>query len=65
MYIVFRWKWSVKQPIIAGRKKRATSSENKREDQFEDLLEKALENILKNIEDRNQIRVTFEHQGER
>ena len=48
-----RWKWSLKQPIIAGRKRRSTTSDAKFDEQsFNELLEKAYTGILEKLEQR-------------
>ncbi len=48
-----RWKWWIKQPIIAGkRKKRSTTDKDVEGKMFAELLEKAYANIVKQIEER-------------
>jgi hypothetical protein len=53
----FRWKWSIKQPIIAGRKRRSLANklaEGKKEEVSGDLLDEVYSKIVKSLEDQRQ-----------
>lgn len=52
---MFRYKWSINQPIIAGRRKRSTTSD-KEEDlkQFAELLEAAYSSVVKHLEENEE-----------
>ncbi len=54
-HFCFRWKWSIKQPIIAGRKRRSLaeqSGELIKKEVIGDLLEEAYSKIVKSLEDQ-------------
>ena len=54
-YFYFRWKWSIKQPIIAGRKKRSLaekSGEMIKEEVIGNLLEEVYSKIVKSLENQ-------------
>ena len=49
---ISRWKWSLKQPIIAGKKKRSTADKEQDAKMFAVLLEEVYSSIVKHLEDR-------------
>ena len=55
-----RWKWSIKQPIIAGRKKRSAKAEKDMEGKlFAELLEKAYVDIIRKLEEKERKREEY------
>ena len=46
---IFRWKWSIKQPIIAGKKKRSTENQI---EEIENILKETFDKIVNLVEER-------------
>jgi hypothetical protein len=54
-HFYFRWKWSIKQPVIAGRKRRSLAEqpgELMKKEEIDDLLEEVYSKIVKSLEDQ-------------